>query len=326
MSARVPYILQYYFSMKMLQSYTFRILIVPAIVTFFFLSAPGLSMTLLHFCVGAWHGSARSRKADFNEICGQTEATPWHSSHSGHLSPLWFPSSRRYLAAQAPPVLPLVYLSWVNSQDHLEDWWDPFNKKDFFRQKEIREKPTLQWEALPKAGQTSVADFWTLPAAWMKGNFLSLQFASDTQGTGFLNQPGHFKLSGNIPQNCHAQLQHSYRTLLDEIIPPTSSAEKSFTCFCFQLIMVYHWFIILDPTSVSFSPLMWSQKWYFLSSPCGELAFSDSNRHGRRCKRRVGETLHVIVGWMPTPYLSGLPARGREPWRWWIEVQGRHNT
>ena len=81
----------------------------------------------------------------------------------------------------------------------------------------------------------------------MKGNFLSLQFASDTQGTGFLNQPGHFKLSGNIPQNCHAQLQHSYRTLLDEIIPPTSSAEKSFTCFCFQLIMVYHWFIILIP-------------------------------------------------------------------------------
>lgn len=32
----------------------------------FFASAPGLSMTLLHFCVAAWHGSARWRLADFN--------------------------------------------------------------------------------------------------------------------------------------------------------------------------------------------------------------------------------------------------------------------
>lgn len=133
----VPYILQYYFSMKMLQLYTFRILIVPVIVTFF-------------FCFGTWaqHDSApllcgcltrirKAKKSRFQwKFAGQTEATPWHSSNSGHLSPLWFPSSRRYLAAQAPPVLPLVYLSWVNSQYHLEDWWDPFNKKDFFQQKE----------------------------------------------------------------------------------------------------------------------------------------------------------------------------------------------
>lgn len=143
--------------MEMLQLYTFSDSHVPVIVTLFFVSAPGLSMTLLHFCVAAWHGSARWRKADFN----WNLQTNWGNT----LALKQFP--RRYLAAQAPPVLPLVYLSWVNSQYHLEDWWDPFNKKDFFRQKEIREKPTLQWEALPKAGQTSVADFWTLPAAFI---------------------------------------------------------------------------------------------------------------------------------------------------------------
>lgn len=262
-------------------------------------------MTLLHFCVAAWHGSARWRQQISMEICGQTEATLWYSSNSGHLSPLWFPflpsipgSSSSTGASTGLPQLGKLPISSRRLMGSL----NLATKKIFSDRKKLGKNQHCSGKHLPKAGQTSVADFeWTLPAAWMKGNFLSLQFASDTQGTGFLNQPGHFKLSGNIPQNCHAQLQHSYRTLLDEIIPPTSSAEKSFTCFCFQLIMVYHWFIILDPTSVSFSPLMWSQKWYFLSSPCGELAFSDSNRHGRRCKRRVGETLvdaYALPQWL----------------------------
>ena len=106
----------------------------------------------------------------------------------------------------------------------------------------------------------SWSDFWTLPAAILmvlpgfSGNFLSLQFASDTchlytstlfkflmggvQGAGFLNQPGPLKLSGNIPQNCHAQL-HSYHLLLYEKIPPPVHLRSLLHSF-YQGIMVYH--------------------------------------------------------------------------------------
>ena len=283
--------------MEMLQLYTFSDSHVPVIVTLF-------------FCFGTWaqHDSApllcgcltRIREVKKSRFQLQTN---WGNT----LALKQFP--RRYLAAQAPPVLPLVYLSWVNSQYHLEDWWDPFNKKDFFRQKEIREKPTLQWEALPKAGQTSVADFeWTLPRQHSKGYFLSLQFASYT-GYWFSQPAWAFQVKWKYtPRTAMRSFYTPTTRCLMKLSPPPVQL-RFFYMFFFQLIMVYHWFIILDPTSVSFAPLMWSQNiTCFLSSPCGELAFSDSNRHGRRCKRRVGETLHVIVGWMPTPYLSGLPA------------------
>ena len=102
---------------------------------------------------------------------------------------------------------------------------------------------------LPKASRIHMV----LPG--FSGNFLSLQFASDTchlytstlfkflmggvQGAGCLNQPGHLKLSGNIPQNCHAQLQHSYHLLLYEKIPPPVHLRSLLHSF-YQGIMVYH--------------------------------------------------------------------------------------
>lgn len=134
----LPYILQYYFSMKMLQLYTFQLFGFSSsgYCNPFFVSAPGLSMTLLHFCVAAWHGSARWRQQISVEICGQTEATPWYSSNSGHLSPLWFPilpsipgSSSSTGASTGLPQL-------VNSQSHLEDWWIFSTKKIFSDRKD----------------------------------------------------------------------------------------------------------------------------------------------------------------------------------------------
>ena len=77
---------------------TFWILIFQ-LYALFFVSAPGLSMTLLHFCVGAWH-------------CRDPKST--YGNHP--FLPLIPGSSSSTGASTGLPQL-------VNFQYHLEDWW-----------------------------------------------------------------------------------------------------------------------------------------------------------------------------------------------------------